>query len=143
MPGRLPAAVLLRDEPMSLWLRLALAVEIAVTYARVRRLLARNDLTEVVATLRDGADDRLDPATARRLAKRLAHATRRTLRLLRLDARCLPVSLVLLRLMARRDASCALLIGARSEPWFEAHAWVEHAGRPVLPTLGYASLIAI
>jgi Transglutaminase-like superfamily len=143
MAGRAGDSALLRHEPAGAVVRLRLFVEIWVAYAQVRRLLRRHDIAQVVAALRDSSVDDLDPATARRLAKRLAHAVERTLRFLRRDSRCLTVSLVLLRMMARRGAHCSLLIGTRSEGAFEAHAWVEHDGTPLLPTRGYASLTAI
>jgi hypothetical protein len=143
MAGRAGEAKLLRYEQAGRWLRVCLFFEIWGTYVRVRWLLRRADIESVVTALRAGATDDLDPATARRLAKRLGHAIDRTLRFLRADSRCLTVSLVLLAMMARRGAHCSLLIGTRSGPRFEAHAWVEHDGRPVLPTRGYASLTAI
>jgi hypothetical protein len=46
-------------------------------------------------------------------------------------------------MMARRGVRCELFIGARSGTQFEAHAWVEHDGHPVLPSLGYAPLTTI
>jgi hypothetical protein len=143
MAGRPGDGGFLRNERAGLWLRLRVSVEIAWTYAQVRRLLARHDIAHVVAVLREGAGDDMDPVTARRLARRLGRAIERTLRFLRRDSRCLTVSLVLVRMMARRGARCSLQIGTRSDPAFEAHAWVEHDGSPVLPTRGYAPLTAI
>jgi hypothetical protein len=35
-------------------------------------------------------------------------------------------------MLARRGIPAKLVIGARSAPDFLAHAWVEHAGAPVL-----------
>jgi hypothetical protein len=49
------------------------------------------------------------------------------------DTRCLARSLVLTQLLARRGIPSRLVIGARPAPRFLAHAWVEHAGQPVLP----------
>src|ERR1044072_852816 len=143
MAGRAGDDKLLRYEQPTRWLRVRLFLEIWGTYARVRWLLRRADIEAVVTALRSGTSDDMDPVTARRLAKRLGHAIDRTLRFLRADSRCLTVSLVLLRMMARRGAHCSLLIGTRSGPAFAAHAWVEHDGTPVLPTRGYASLTAI
>ncbi len=57
----------------------------------------------------------------------------RTLALLPGDTRCLARSFVLTRLLARRGIPATLVIGTRTTPSFAAHAWVEHAGRPVLP----------
>ena len=41
-------------------------------------------------------------------------------------------SLVLGALLARRGIPATLVIGAHAAPSFRAHAWVEHAGQPVL-----------
>jgi hypothetical protein len=46
-------------------------------------------------------------------------------------------------MMARRGARLDLSIGARPGTQLEAHAWVEHDGEPVLPTLGYLRLTTI
>jgi hypothetical protein len=55
--------------------------------------------------------------------------------------------LVLLRLLARRGVAGSLVIAARpeSEDAFEAHAWVEVAGRPVLRTASpeYGRLVTL
>lgn len=48
------------------------------------------------------------------------------------DTRCLMQALVLTRLLSRRGIPAKLVIGARTAPSFFAHAWVEHAGQPVL-----------
>jgi hypothetical protein len=40
---------------------------------------------------------------------------------------------VLTRLLASRGIRSSLVIGVRSEPEFEAHAWVECAGIALLP----------
>jgi Transglutaminase-like superfamily len=134
---------LLRHERVGPLLRVRLAVEVVATYALVRRLLWRHDIVHVVTALRAGTDDRLEPAAARRLATRLGRPVMRTLRVLPADSRCLVRSLVVLRMMARRGARCELSIGARSGSEFAAHAWVEHDGEPVLPTLGYVPLTTI
>jgi hypothetical protein len=134
---------LLRHERVGPLLRVRLAAEVVATYALVRWLLWRHDIVHVVTALRAGTDDRLEPVAARRLATRLGRPVTRTLRVLPADSRCLVRSLVVLRMMARRGARCELSIGARSGSEFEAHAWVEHDGEPVLPTLGYAPLTTI
>jgi hypothetical protein len=134
---------LLRHERVGPLLRVRLAAEVIRTYAQVRWLMSRNDIVHVVTVLRAGTDDRLDAAVARRLATRLDRPVGRTLAVLPADSRCLVRSLVVLRMMARRGARCELSIGARSGTQFEAHAWVEHDGEPVLPTLGYAPLTTI
>jgi hypothetical protein len=66
-------------------------------------------------------------------AVRLGRAVARTLRLVPGDTRCLARSLVLTTLLARRGIQAKLVIGARPEPDFRAHAWVECAGHAVLP----------
>jgi hypothetical protein len=134
---------LLRTARVGVLLRLQLAAEIVWTYLEVRRLMGRHDIVGVVAALRAGTDDRLPPHAARRLAHRLARPVWRTLAPLPLDSRCLMRSLVVLRMMARRGARCELSLGARTDSAFAAHAWVEHEGHPVLPTLGYHTLTTI
>jgi hypothetical protein len=57
----------------------------------------------------------------------------RTLSLLPTDNRCLARSLVLDRLLERRSLQSVVVLAARSEPDFAAHAWVEHDGLAVLP----------
>jgi hypothetical protein len=129
--------------------RIRLLGEIAGAYLRTRRALARAPIAEVVTDLRTqgsrspprasadpllGAADPLigarDPLVE---ARHLGSAVVRTLALLPGDTRCLARSLVLTQLLARRGIPATLVIAARSAPSFAAHAWVEHAGRPVLP----------
>ena len=60
------------------------------------------------------------------------------------DSRCLIRSLVLVRILSRRSIDDAtLVIGASVEGGFAAHAWVEHDGEPVLPTLSHPTLIRL
>jgi len=66
----------------------------------------------------------------------LSRAVTRTLALLPGDTRCLMQALVLTGLLARRGIPAKLVIGARTTPRFFAHAWVEHAGQPVLAAGG-------
>ena len=61
----------------------------------------------------------------------------RTLRVLPTNSRCLVQSLVLSRLLATRGIPSTLVIGARSDSTFMAHAWVEHGGYPLLPREGF------
>jgi hypothetical protein len=125
--------------PFSLLQKVSLAAEVLVTYVRVRLLLRRIDLREGVAALRSV------PERARRRPEhseldaqaagiRLGRAIVRTLSPLPLDSRCLMCSLVLTRLLARRGIDSSLIIAVRSAPEvdFGAHAWVEHAGLPLL-----------
>ena len=121
-------------------LRLRVAFEIVGTYAQVRRRMLRGDLGTVVGTLRSGAVDAHSPYDAYRIGRRLGQPVRRTLDPLPWDSRCLMRSLVLLRMLARRGVVCQLVIGVRPGETFEAHAWIEHDGHPLLPTLGYERL---
>lgn len=74
------------------------------------------------------------PATTTSLleAIRLGAAVTRLLTNVPGDTRCLARSLVMTRLLARRGIQAKLVIGARTDPEFLAHAWVEHDGNPVL-----------
>jgi hypothetical protein len=117
--------------------RLLLAGEILATYATVRRLLRRRTLPETVAALRMGAGNAESPAASPNDARHLASATVRTIRLLPTDSRCLMRSLVLIRVMARRGLGSTLVVSSPPPgPGFEAHAWIEHGGVPLLPPEG-------
>jgi len=119
---------------LSLAERARLAGEVVATYARARRELRRTPIESAIASLR--ADPSLpppaDPGEGLEEARRLGWVVARTLRLLPGDTRCLTRSLVLTRLLARRGIAAKLVIGARPEPEFYAHAWVECEGEPVL-----------
>jgi hypothetical protein len=114
-----------------------LAGEIASTYVQARWWLREPDVTQTVAMAR-----RMNPngisaqAPAQReaalLGIRLGIIIGRTFRLLPGDTRCLTRSIVLLRMLARRRIPASLIIGVRSAPTFGAHAWIEHAGQPLL-----------
>jgi Transglutaminase-like superfamily len=114
--------------------RVALAGEILRCYLAARLALREGPIETTVARLRRppaGVNaPRRVPAVAE--AQRLARAVARTLAPLPGDTRCLVRSLVLIRVLARRGIPSTLVIGARSAPGFLAHAWVEHAGQPVL-----------
>jgi hypothetical protein len=116
--------------------RLRLAVEIIAAYAHARHALRRAPIADVVAGLRarpEPVAGAVCPADATlEQARRLGHAVTRLLALVPGDTRCLVRSLVLTRLLARRGIPAKLVIGARSAPDFLAHAWVEHAGAPLL-----------
>ena len=124
-------------------LRLRVAVEIVATYTRVRMRMLRGDVRDVVDGLRLGATDLHDSYDAYRIGRRLGQPVRRTLDPLPWDSRCLMRSLVLLRMLARRGVVCRLVIGVRPGEKFEAHAWIEHDGHPLLPTLGYERLTVL
>jgi hypothetical protein len=119
---------------LALRARARLASEIVATYVQARRELHRAPIESVIATLR--AEPALappaDPADGLDEARRLGWVVARTLRLLPGDTRCLTRSLVLTRLLARRGIPAKLVIGARPAAEFQAHAWVECEGEPVL-----------
>jgi hypothetical protein len=116
--------------------RAELATEIVVAYLRARRELRRAPIEEAVAKLRAGVSAAGEGPVPLVEAQRLGHIVVRTLRFLPGDTRCLRRSLVLTQLLARRGISARLVIGARTAPDFLAHAWVEHAGTPVLSPEG-------
>jgi len=113
--------------------RTALAGEILATYATVRVLLRRRTLPETIASLRRGVeDDAVASDASLSLCRHLAWATVRTVTLLPADSRCLMRSLGLIRVLARRGLGSTLVLSAAPGPPLEAHAWVEHAGEPLL-----------
>ncbi len=120
---------------------LGLTAEILLTYVRVRRLGRGRDLDQVMARVRAGPRRaHSGPALDRAAALHLGDAVTRVLRTLPADDRCLVRALVLSSLLTRRGLPIALVIGVRTSPRFAAHAWVEHAGRPLLATGGYERL---
>lgn len=129
MPAQAGAPV----EPLHQAERLRLAVEILAAYAQARRALSRDPIATVVTGLRAQSPAPIeDSAATYEQALRLGRAVTRLLVHLPGDTRCLARSLVLTRLLARRGIEAKLVIGARAKPTFLAHAWVEHAGEPVL-----------
>lgn len=114
--------------------RLRLLAEILVSYVAVWRDLRRNPIERVVERLRAGAAASRPGATSSTVpeATRLGWIVVRSLSILPGDTRCLRRSLVLMRLLGRRGIPARLVIAARSEPEFAAHAWVECEGVPVL-----------
>lgn len=113
--------------------RLRLAAEILATYTQARLALRRAPIASVVAGLRAKAPPAVEPSTSSlEEARRLGRAVTRLLAYVPGDTRCLARSLVVTRLLARRGIEARLVIGARAKPQFLAHAWVEHAGEPVL-----------
>jgi hypothetical protein len=113
--------------------KIGLGTEILVTYLRARSLLRRHGLEEALSILR--ADEAAKPADGDGLLTgvRLGRIVGRALGALPADSRCLVRSIVLVALLAKRGISSRLVIGVRSEPTFEAHAWVEYAGYELLP----------
>jgi hypothetical protein len=115
--------------------RARLVAEIATTYVLARSALRAAPIASAVATLRaHSRPPRAGIAGEGTLeeARRLGRAAARTLALLPGDTRCLVRSLVLTRMLARRGIPVKLVIAARTDPDFLAHAWVEYAGEPVL-----------
>ncbi|MEN3284675.1 MAG: Transglutaminase-like superfamily [Solirubrobacteraceae bacterium] len=113
--------------------RAVLAAEIVATYVNVRRLLWRHTLPETVAVLRgDGASATDADDASLDLGRHLAWATVRTISVLPSDSRCLMRSLVLMRVLARRGMQATFVLSAAPGPQFEAHAWIEYAGNPLL-----------
>lgn len=111
--------------------RLRLVREILGVYTIVRWRMRHSDIREIVKQLR--GTNLTDTRTDQLLANRLGYAVVRTLSLLPTDSRCLARSLVLDTLLVRRSLQSVIVLGARVEPDFAAHAWVEHDGVPVLP----------
>jgi len=129
----LPADAQDSVEPLRQIERLRLGVEIFAAYVQAQRALRRDPIATVVAGLRARSPAPVEPSGATRAqALRLGRAVTRLLRHLPGDTRCLARSLVLTRLLARRGIKATLVIGARTKPSFLAHAWVEHAGDPML-----------
>ena len=123
--------------------KVALASEILVVYTRVRLDMRRGDIRDVVASIRSRPPNSSPPAATGSpeiwlTAARLARAVTRTLRVLPTETRCLSQSLVLISLLSRRAIPSTLVIGAHTSPQFEAHAWVEHAGSPLLSPGSFA-----
>jgi hypothetical protein len=130
--------------PLPARLRVWLILEILVIYAVTLVRLRRHDVRDIVTRGRSGlgvTEDRASDARAAlghaRLARRLGWAVNRTLSVLPTDSRCLVQSLVLTRLLAARSIPSRLVIGARSDGPFMAHAWVECDTVAVLPARGY------
>jgi hypothetical protein len=121
--------------PLGPKIKLKLAGEILVTYARVRWWLRMRTLPEALELLRRAPLARATPVGTAfpYIEQRLAHAVGRTLGPLPSDSRCLVRSLVLSSLLARRGISSTLVIGVNSDPSFAAHAWVERDGVALLP----------
>lgn len=113
--------------------KLALAAEILLVHARVGRMLRRRDIRAAVAALRGGATGPGDDAGSYAAGVRLGKAVTRVLGPLPVDSGCLRLSLVLCAMLARRGVASSVVIGVRGGSSFGAHAWVELAGRAILP----------
>jgi len=154
MNGRLSIAALrtridraLAAEPhavLPIHLRICLILEILLIYAVTLVRMRRHDLRGMVARGRNGRgvtarqeDGHQASASHTRVARRLGWAVNRTLSVLPTDSRCLVQSLVLTRLLTARAIPSRVVIGARSDGPFMAHAWVECGSVAVLPARGY------
>jgi hypothetical protein len=131
--------------------RLRLTAEVLWTYTRVRWVMRDADAERAVSRLRANARDSVKrPGSEREqnlellAAWRLAHATGRVLEILPSDSRCLFRSLTLMCMLERRRIAQTLVVAVRPRP-FGAHAWVEVAGKPVLPDadLGYERILEL
>lgn len=113
--------------------RARIALEVIVTYARVRWVMRGGDVQRAVAQLRGGVGHcALDGDLQLLAAWRLARIVRRVLDPLPSDSRCLFRSLTLMGMLERRGISQTLVIAVRPNP-FAAHAWIEVDTRPMLP----------
>jgi len=139
MPHREPV-IPRGDDPLTTGQRVALAFEVLTTYCAVRLAIRGDDLPAAMSRLRGDFDQTTSATTTSEdlhgPASRLGYVVSNILRLLPTDSRCLMRSLVLTKLLARRDIPSTLIIGVSAAPEFKAHAWVEHAGRPLLPSYG-------
>ncbi len=126
---------------MSAGRKLALGAEILLAYGRARRRMAREGNARTLVALTRGAPagERGSAAIDIAQARRLGRAVRRALWMLPEQRGCLARSLVLIDLLQRRGARATLVIGARADPTFRAHAWVELAGEPLLSPGGYGA----
>jgi hypothetical protein len=131
--------------------RLRLTTEVLSAYTRVRWVMRDDDAERAVRRLRtDTRGQALIPASEHRqdlellAAWRLAHATGRVLEILPSDSRCLFRSLTLMCMLERRGIRQTLVLAVRPRP-FGAHAWVEVAGKPVLPDAdaGYERILEL
>jgi hypothetical protein len=126
---------MLRSDARAHLARAALVAEVLVTYALVRWHVRRQDLPTAVAALRARPRRRV---LVDRDERRLAAGAERVVAKLPGDSRCLMRSLVVLTMLARRGIDSRLVLAARPEPTFGAHAWIERGGEPLLPTRGFA-----
>jgi hypothetical protein len=116
--------------------KVRLSAEILATYCLVRVRLVGREFPTALTALRSGdwsAEPPPRDAVTHLRAARLAWAVRRTLKFVPTDSRCLMQSLVLTVILARRGIDSSLLIGVKPGGDFEAHAWLEYCGRPLLP----------
>lgn len=118
--------------------KLALAAEVTVTYIRVRLWLRREQVAQVVEQARASANHSAAEPSSETMwfSLRLGRIVERGLSHLPGDTRCLTRSIVLIRLLSLRGIETKLVIGVKPQP-FEAHAWVEYEGQPLLSPIEY------
>lgn len=136
------------DQRLSLTGKALLVGEVLGIYSWARWLLWRRDLPSVVTAVGTIAPDLARPASGSaplRLGARLGRVTSRCLQMLPTDSRCLVRSVVLMALLARRGIASSLVIGVKPGEDFEAHAWIEREGQPLLPAGGgaYSRLVEL
>ena len=136
-----------RGRRMSLAKRAALTGEIIGTYRRARRLhgpsiLPRRWRRSGRKPAPPAKQITADPGARLFAAVRIGRAVILVLGRLPADRRCLIRSLVVSSMLARRQIPARLVLGVRpdADDPFLAHAWVEHAGVPVIPHEGYSRL---
>jgi hypothetical protein len=115
--------------------RARLALEVLVTYVRVRWVMRDGDAQHAVRQLRCDAGypaRKLENDLELLAAWRLARIVSRVLNPLPSDSRCLFRSLTLMCMLERRGIAQTLVIAVRPNP-FAAHAWIEVGARPMLP----------
>ena len=131
-------------EPLPPGRKVQLVLEILRAYVRVRWSLMRSDFRTTLDAIQGAHPPATDETRAAFVTGlRLGGAVTRTLAVLPTDSRCLVRSLVLTELLARRGIDSSLVIGVRPDPHFQAHAWVECAGAPLLPDQAYERLVEL
>lgn len=141
-----PAALKPSIEPLSLRAKTALTFEVLLDYIPCWWLLRDTDLvrmTEAARRVPSRSGVQVFESLVHEEVMRLGSIVRRILKFLPTDSRCLIDSLVLARILARRSIPSTIVIGVRSKPEFGAHAWVEHAGHPVLPAGEFKRLMEL
>lgn len=122
--------------PFSVPEKAQLTGEIIVAYIRVRHRLRRLEFPKAVASIRgETATAQTGHHETMLLGVRLGIVIERVFRIIPGDTRCLTRSLVLLGMLSRRGIAASVVLGVRTTPEFGAHAWVEHAGQPLLPPI--------
>ena len=122
--------------------QIALVIEILSAYASMWRALGKPDVLGLARKAREvRSGPRREDPLEHQVVRRLGKIVGKVLGVLPTDSRCLIRSLVLVRILSRRAIPSTLVIGVRKESSFQAHAWVEHEGEPVLPAGPYTRLM--